>query len=292
MQQRLQRDWPQSTKRSGRAAHNDGHRHARHRSGNVSRWQVRDHTEGNLKARPIGNNEKTGGTNGGQIKLDGVVFLNLTMGDATSSELVYMTPQVTCFCLSKRRVRNYAPRTQTSQHRQQIQTKINAPRQQQLPRLPQRARNAQDCRLHKNQHDETASVPKFVTVRHPSPQRHSPGLAQQEHHNRSGPHQNQQRLWQQQASPKTYQQDNCRNAAKQEHHQERNDRGQNQQDPQQGQADQVQPKGSPNKSVAQNKAATDPATTKNALQSTCHTDLHNRLDQTTTKATLTRTTKR
>ena len=44
---------------------------------------------------------------------------------------------------------------------------------------------------------------------------------------------------------------------------------------------------SPNKS-----AATDPATTNNALRSTRHTDLHNRQDRTTTKVMPTGTTKR
>ena len=46
--------------------------------------------------------QKLVGANGGQLKLDGILFLKLTLGDATSSQLVHMTHRVTCLCLSKR----------------------------------------------------------------------------------------------------------------------------------------------------------------------------------------------
>ena len=46
--------------------------------------------------------ERLVGANGGKIKMDGIVFLNLTVGNATSSQLVYMTPKVTSFFLSLR----------------------------------------------------------------------------------------------------------------------------------------------------------------------------------------------
>ena len=39
-------------------------------------------------------------TNGRHIKLDGVMFLKLTLGDATTSKLVYVLLQVTCLFLS------------------------------------------------------------------------------------------------------------------------------------------------------------------------------------------------
>ena len=44
--------------------------------------------------------ERLVGANGRQIKLDGALFLNRTLGVATISQLVYMTPQVTCLFLS------------------------------------------------------------------------------------------------------------------------------------------------------------------------------------------------
>ena len=47
-------------------------------------------------------NERLVRSNAGQIKLDGAVFLNLTLGDSMSSQLVYVTPQVTCLFLSQR----------------------------------------------------------------------------------------------------------------------------------------------------------------------------------------------
>ena len=39
--------------------------------------------------------------NSHNIKIDGVVFLNMTMGDATTNQLVYRTPQVACLFLSQ-----------------------------------------------------------------------------------------------------------------------------------------------------------------------------------------------
>ena len=46
--------------------------------------------------------EKLVGANGGKIKLDGAVILNLTLGDTTSSQLPYVMPQVTCLFLFQR----------------------------------------------------------------------------------------------------------------------------------------------------------------------------------------------
>ena len=65
-------------------------------------WQVRDHTNGNLKTQPRGNKGKAGGSKGRQIKLDGLVFLNPSICDATSSQQVYVTPQVTFLFLSQK----------------------------------------------------------------------------------------------------------------------------------------------------------------------------------------------
>ena len=69
-------------------------------------WQVRDHTNGNLKTQPRGNKGKAGGSKGRQIKLDGLVFLNPSICDATSSQQVYVTPQVTFLFLSQKSCRN------------------------------------------------------------------------------------------------------------------------------------------------------------------------------------------
>ena len=46
--------------------------------------------------------ERLVGANGGQIELDGLVFLILTVANAMSSQLVYVTPQVTCHFLSQK----------------------------------------------------------------------------------------------------------------------------------------------------------------------------------------------
>ena len=46
--------------------------------------------------------QKLAGANGEQIKLVGTVFLNLTVGYATNSQMVYMTAQVTCVFLSQK----------------------------------------------------------------------------------------------------------------------------------------------------------------------------------------------
>ena len=40
------------------------------------------------------------GANGGQIKLDGATFLHPTVNNATSSQIVYVMPQVICLFLS------------------------------------------------------------------------------------------------------------------------------------------------------------------------------------------------
>ena len=42
------------------------------------------------------------GANSGHIKLNIAVFLNLTVADTTSSQMVYVTPQVTCLFLSQK----------------------------------------------------------------------------------------------------------------------------------------------------------------------------------------------
>ena len=41
------------------------------------------------------------GTNGALIKMDGAVFLKLTLADPMSSQMVYVMPQVTGFFLSQ-----------------------------------------------------------------------------------------------------------------------------------------------------------------------------------------------
>ena len=41
-------------------------------------------------------------TNGKQIQRDGTVFLTQTLGNATSSQLVYMTPHANCLLLSQK----------------------------------------------------------------------------------------------------------------------------------------------------------------------------------------------
>ena len=79
---------------------------------NVPQWQMRmGITKHNLAATT----ERLVKASSGQIKLDGVVFkknlcgkkkngvvfLNLTVADATSSQLVYVMPQVTCLFLSQ-----------------------------------------------------------------------------------------------------------------------------------------------------------------------------------------------
>ena len=45
--------------------------------------------------------ERLVGANRGQIKIDGAIFLNLTVGDALSSQLMYVTPQMTYLLLSQ-----------------------------------------------------------------------------------------------------------------------------------------------------------------------------------------------
>ena len=42
------------------------------------------------------------GANGAQVELDGIVFLNLTVGNAPDSEMMYVKPQMTCLFLSRK----------------------------------------------------------------------------------------------------------------------------------------------------------------------------------------------
>ena len=44
--------------------------------------------------------EKLGRANGEQIKLDGIIFMNLTVGVSRCSQLVYVTPKVTSLFIS------------------------------------------------------------------------------------------------------------------------------------------------------------------------------------------------
>ena len=46
--------------------------------------------------------EKMVGADSGQIKLDVVLFLNLTKGNTSRSQLVYVTPEVTWLFLSQK----------------------------------------------------------------------------------------------------------------------------------------------------------------------------------------------
>ena len=49
------------------------------------------------------------GSNGGPNELDGAVFLNLTAGNVTGSQMMYVTPPVTCLILSQRACRELLP---------------------------------------------------------------------------------------------------------------------------------------------------------------------------------------
>ena len=46
--------------------------------------------------------KKLVGANSSQIKLDGAVFMNPTMGNATSSQMMGLTPKVTCLFISQK----------------------------------------------------------------------------------------------------------------------------------------------------------------------------------------------
>ena len=61
-----------------------------------------DHANEDHKAHPNEDNKSLVGANGRRIVLDSAGFLNLTLGDTTSCQLVYVTPQVTCMWLSQR----------------------------------------------------------------------------------------------------------------------------------------------------------------------------------------------
>ena len=72
------------------------------------------------------------GANGGKIELEGVIFLNLTVANATSSQLVYVTPRVTCLFFSQRACKglcavhlNLPTRATETSKNQRITTKSN-----------------------------------------------------------------------------------------------------------------------------------------------------------------------
>ena len=56
---------------------------------------------GDHNTRPSEDNQVTSGSHGGHIKLDGVLFLTLTLWDPMTSHLVYVTSQVTCLFRSQ-----------------------------------------------------------------------------------------------------------------------------------------------------------------------------------------------
>ena len=94
----LQQALLQSSKQIGGDAHRDGRHHAS--TSLIGRFMTKQFgiTRHNLKETTM----YLMGTNSGQIKLDRSTFLNLTLGDHKSSQLVYVTAKVAYLFLSQR----------------------------------------------------------------------------------------------------------------------------------------------------------------------------------------------
>ena len=93
----MQRDWPQSAKQC--EAHNKGRRHAK--STILHHLQVCHHAHGDPNSQPSDDTKQLEEANGKHIKLDGVMFVNLNLGDSTTIQLLYVTSHVTCLFLSQ-----------------------------------------------------------------------------------------------------------------------------------------------------------------------------------------------